>query len=323
MRLYSCPACAETVPVDSSLCPQGHPLRYALSLDAMQTDALPCANADVIGCTWAAPEEGALCPACALTEVIPDASDPEVRRNWSRFEAAKRHVLIGLVRWGWLDSNDTGPRPVFRMLSERQTKKGKVIMGHASGAITLKLSEADDAVREARRANLGEAYRTLTGHLRHELAHYLHWRLADESPDFLPRFREVFGDEREDYAEALEAHYASDTAHDPAHITPYAGAHPHEDWAETVAHILHLVDVADSAAATGLGPAGGPAPGSDPYTETDGAKLVTEAAEVGLAVNHVNRSMGLPDLYPFVLSDMVRSKLVFAHNWLRRGGLSG
>ena len=35
-------------------------------------------------------------------------------------------------------------------------------------------------------------------------------------------------------------------------------------------------------------------------------------------MNHVNRALDLPDLYPFVLAQGVRDKLGFAHGWLRR-----
>jgi len=40
---------------------------------------------------------------------------------------------------------------------------------------------------------------------------------------------------------------------------------------------------------------------------------------IGLSLNHVNRSMGLSDLYPFVNPPEVQEKLGFAHRWLKSG----
>ena len=104
------------------------------------------------------------------------------------------------------------------------------------------------------------------------------------------------------------------------HITGYATSHPHEDWAETLAHLMHLTDILDSAAASGLSwPEGPPLP-YDAYAEADTERLVTLAIDLTLAINHVNRALDLPDLYPFVLAAPVREKLAFAHGALRIGG---
>ena len=82
-----------------------------------------------------------------------------------------------------------------------------VTTGHADGVVTIDLAEGDDAHREALRVQLAEPYRTMLGHLRHETGHY-YWTVLVEA---LPpgRFRELFGDERADYAEALQRHYSS------------------------------------------------------------------------------------------------------------------
>ena len=53
-----------------------------------------------------------------------------------------------------------------------------VMTGHSNGLITLNLAEADDAERERRRRQMGEPYRTLLGHFRHEIAHYYWDRLV-------------------------------------------------------------------------------------------------------------------------------------------------
>ena len=64
----------------------------------------------------------------------------------------------------------------------------------------------------------------------------------------LDRFRERFGDERADYAAALEAHYekVDDGAWMAEHISHYASAHPWEDYAESFAQVLHLSDTLET-----------------------------------------------------------------------------
>ncbi|MHA7835434.1 MAG: putative zinc-binding metallopeptidase, partial [Algiphilus sp.] len=139
--------------------------------------------------------------------------------------------------------------------------------------------------------------------------------------DFLEAFRAEFGDERCDYGEALQAYY--DQGPPPQweqnYLTSYAASHPHEDWAETVAHLLHLTDIADSFVASGLWSSQLPYAGWDPYADRDAERLIHTATGLTVGMNHVNRAMGLSDLYPFVLSDRARSKLRFAHHWLSGG----
>ena len=210
-------------------------------------------------------------------------------------------------------------RPVFRLLSET-TAAGEtdVVMGHADGVITINVTEASNAVTAERQEGLDELYRTMLGHMRHEMAHFLFLRLSQD-PGFVDLFRALFGDETADYAAALRAHYAAPQPPGETHITSYATAHPHEDWAETIAHLLHLVDLADSAAAARLALPEGPPPGYDAYAETDTETVLTHAVALSLAINHVNRALDLPDLYPFVLSQGVRDKIAFAHAALRGG----
>jgi hypothetical protein len=101
------------------------------------------------------------------------------------------------------------------------------------------------------------------------------------------------------------------------HVTPYASSHPHEDWAETFAHLLHLTDITDSFAATGMNAPELPIIRYDAYGEKDAKRLIIAGAGLGIALNHVNRSMGLADIYPFVLTPAVREKLAFAHRYMR------
>lgn len=317
MRVFHCPNCATQLYFHNTACACGQAVSFDPETQAMQIARDTCANRADIACNWRA-EDGGLCRSCAMTQTVPDLRAPENLPLWERSEYAKRWVLATLYRWGWFTASDPGDRPVFRMLSE-QTLRGEtnVTMGHADGTITINVSEAEDATRVERREEMGELYRTMVGHLRHEVAHFLFLRLAD-LPGFLDDFRARMGDERADYGEALKAHYANPRQPGETHITAYATAHPHEDWAETIAHLLHLVDLVDSMASTGLALPNGPRPGYDAYLEPDTEALVSCAVALSMAVNHVNRALDLPDLYPFVLTPQVREKMRFAHGWLRR-----
>ncbi|MGR3793102.1 zinc-binding metallopeptidase family protein [Vannielia sp. SX4] len=315
MQIFHCPTCSEQVWFHNHQCPNGHALHFDPDAQAM-VQGSDCERRAAIGCNWSAhAEPGPLCRSCAMTAVIPDPEVEGAESRLARTEAAKRWVLAGLHRWGWFGPADPGPAPRFELVADR-TRHGpeSITMGHADGVITLDVAEASRAVQEERRERLAEDYRTMIGHLRHELAHYLFLRLSTDDPAFPDAFRALFGDERADYGEALKAHYANPRPAGGTHITSYATAHPHEDWAETVAHLLHLTDLVDSGYAVAL------APGGDAYAEPDAQALIERAANFAMRVNHVNRALDLPDLYPFVLSDPVRDKLAFAHGALRRTG---
>lgn len=321
MRIFSCPTCEGTLFFENLRCGCGAEVAFDAQAAAFVRAGSPCANREAIACNWAAPEPGALCRSCAMTEVIPQAGAQGNAALWARAEAAKRWVLANLMRWGWLGASDPGPMPRFHLLSEAvRGGEAPVTMGHASGLVTINVTEADPAEIAQRREDMGESYRTMVGHFRHELAHYLFERLAVQDA-FAEDFRARFGDERADYGEALRRHYDGGPPQgwEEDHVTPYASAHPHEDWAETSAHLLHLTDMADSAEAAGLAMGGEPPRGWDAYAEADPVRLVGLAAGLGLALNHVNRSMGLDDLYPFVLPDPVREKLAFVHGHLAKG----
>ena len=126
-------------------------------------------------------------------------------------------------------------------------------MGHVQGVVTISVTEAEPVLSATRREALHEPYRTMIGHMRHEISHMLWWRLSLRE-DFLDAFREMFGDERMDYRAALQNHYEHGPPPDwrQRFLTSYASTHPHEDWAETAAHVLHLTDITDSFVAAGL-----------------------------------------------------------------------
>jgi len=97
--------------------------------------------------------------------------------------------------------------------------------------------------------------------------------------------------------------------------------HPWEDWAETFAHYLHMVDTLETARSYGLAlrpPAveGASLPGvtARRLDFDDFDDLVTAWVPLTMALNSLNRGMGLPDLYPFVLSGDAVRKLQLVHD---------
>ena len=279
-----------------------------------------CANyTEYQVCNWAvaAEDPNPLCLSCRLTVTIPDLSVPGHREAWYKLEVAKRRLLHGLRTLGLPVAAKTAPEDraglAFAFLADPADPAApRVLTGHADGLITLSLAEADDAERERRRALFHEPYRTLLGHFRHESGHYYWDRLLRDHPARLAAFRARFGDERLDYAVALGRHHAEGPRADwsERHISAYAGAHPWEDWAETWAHYLHMTDTLETADACGVRlAASGPIPGaSDAF-----AAMIARWVELGHALNNLNRGLGLPDGYPFVLSDAVIEKLRFVH----------
>ena len=281
-------------------------------------------------CNWAVPADDPhpLCGSCRLTRVIPDLSVPGNKEGWYKLEVAKRRLVYSLLALGLplLNKIDDPARGLtFEFLADPPADGAAaphVLTGHASGVITINVAEADDAERESRRLAMHEPYRTLLGHFRHEVGHYYWDRLIDES-DRLEPFRQLFGDERDDYGEALKRHY---DAGPPANwqmqfVSTYASSHPWEDWAETWAHYLHMTDTLETAAACGLSlrpkQPGEPALKSvpDPTGERPATfeRLIESWFPLTYMLNNLNRGLGLPDSYPFVLSPPVVEKLRFIH----------
>ncbi|MEQ9395943.1 zinc-binding metallopeptidase family protein [Haliea sp.] len=319
MLTFSNPVGSGTLWFHNLTTADGTPVAYDPQARAFLPTPPFCANRDIIGCNWIAPEGGAFCRACAMTALAPDPGLPNAISNWADTEAAKRWVLDNFGRWHWFRPEDPGTRPVFHMLADGHTLAA---MGHGDGVVTMSVSEADPVVRVTRREALDEPYRTMIGHMRHEIAHMLWWRLSLRE-DFLVAFREMFGDERSDYTAALLRHYDQGPPRDWKlfYLTSYASAHPHEDWAETAAHLLHLTDITDSFVATGLTSPELPRHNWDPYSEPDCGLLIGVAAALATRINHINRSMGLSDVYLCALSEAAHRKLAFVHGWLRRGAL--
>lgn len=271
-----------------------------------------------------------LCMACSLNRTIPDQSIAENQSLWRRIESAKRRLVSQLLALG-LPVRSLGPGPwqdvaqglAFDFL--RDWPDGSPITtGHANGVITVNIQEADDAVRERTRAALQEPYRTLLGHLRHEIAHYYWDRLVKDSAWLTP-FRQLFGDERTDYACALQAHYARGATNDwrNKHVSHYASSHPWEDWAETWAHYLHIRDAMDTATSFGLDAHNAEltmtpytldalwdAGCSDSQTYLD---LINNWLRLTGVLNELSDSMGERAFYPFVLPRAAVAKLQLVH----------
>ncbi len=280
-------------------------------------------------CNWLVPsgDPEPFCTSCRLNKVIPNLDDTANRARWFKLEQAKRRLVYSLLSLGLsTDGLPAEGRPPLRFQFLASTAQALALTGHSDGLITLDIAEADDAERERRRVNLNEPYRTLLGHLRHEVGHYYWGRLIANTP-FQARFRELFGDERADYAAALQNHYAQGPPADwPArHVSAYASAHPWEDWAETWAHYLHIIDTLETAASFGLQlkprhpdaqkMRAAPETATSPDATFD--QLLGHWFPLTYVLNSLSRGMGHPDLYPFVLSGPAVEKLHFIHDIVR------
>jgi len=281
-------------------------------------------NVERQACNFAVPADdpNPYCVSCRQTRVLPDLSVPGNLDRWYRIEVAKRRLFYSLARLGLVNvCPPPGQRdgPVFEFLAD--TPERMVMTGHADGVITLNVAEADDAERVKRRIELHEPYRTLLGHLRHESGHYYWDRLIDEEGR-IAQFRAVFGDESIDYAEALQRHYTSGgppAGWEDLYVSAYATSHPWEDWAETWAHYLHMVDLLETAASFNTKvevPGDHEEEVDDPFAvmEPDFDRLVEQWVPVTLLVNSLNRSLGQEDAYPFALSPATLDKLRFVHD---------
>jgi hypothetical protein len=282
-----------------------------------------CANAPYDVCNWLVPAAASdiYCAACRHNQVIPDLSLPENLPRWRALELAKHRLFYTLfqLRLPVETQAESAAGLAFQFLADTGPAQPGVFTGHANGVITINLAEADDAERERRRQQMGELYRTLLGHFRYEIGHYYWDRLLLNTPH-LDDFRRIFGDERQDYDSALQNYYANGAPADWSErfICAYASSHPWEDFAETWAHYFHMIDSLETAHVVGLAvsPKLPQSPGAvfdfDPR-ETDMNRLVEAWLALTFAVNSLNRSMGLHDLYPFVLGPAAVAKLSFVH----------
>jgi hypothetical protein len=357
VKIFTCGSCGQTMYFHNVSCTRcGHLLGFApesLTLAAFEpagdgvwqplgvtgaasdTRYRQCANyAGHAACNWmvAVDDDDPLCRGCRLNRTIPDLSVPGIVELWQRLQLERNRLIYSVLRLGLplqskREAPDTGLAFDFLAASNPNFREGdRVTIGHEQGVITLDVAEADDAVRERVRLEMAEPYRTLLGHFRHESGHF-YWDRLVRDTRWLEPFRECFGDEREDYGQALARHYEGGPATEwqSQFVTSYASSHPWEDWAETWAHYLHIVDTLETAWQFGLRLEPRVQESEvlavpklfDPYVCDDFGRLVDYWLPVMAALNTLNHSMGKPDAYPFVLTARVIDKLELVHDVIR------
>lgn len=358
MKPYACPNCSRPTHFEVRVCPNcaftlgydpdGDQLLFLGDDATMWRDAggvghevRVCANNNQFAvCNWLVATRSAtpLCRACRHNRTIPDLTGDNVPERWAKIEAAKRRLFHTLLKLrlpletqSEAEAAGTAPGLKFDFLYDPQGEASGTVTittGHENGLITVNLLEADDVARERMRTALGEPYRTLLGHFRHEVGHYYWSRLVEKSAA-LDEFRSLFGDERISYEEALQRHYGQEAGSWSAdHVSAYATMHPWEDFAETFAHLLHVIDTLATIGGFGMrmtnwpGEARQPEIDFDPY-RAETRQLIDEWRPFAFAQNSINRAMGQPDLYPFHLSEPIVLKMDFVNrllgDWRRAG----
>ena len=325
MRVFHCDRCAHPVAFAASTCRAcGAELGYdsdqrdirvmstttdpaAYSIEGARSEVWRCLNA-AWGCNWlVSAGSGSWCRSCALTRGRPADGRADAVEAWISAEAAKRrlvHLLddLGLPIEARSEAAEDG---LAFDLVDVPGERG--VTGHLDGVVTLDLAEVDDQHREHLRRLHGEQLRTVVGHLRHEIGHYYWARLVGQTND-VARFRAMFGDERADYATAIERHYGGSAGTwDPeVYISAYASAHPLEDWAESFAHYLHLIDAVHTAAAHDLVP-------RLRNRDVEFEEILDRWRPINAALGAITESFGVRPPYPVEPSGLVVDKLAFVH----------
>jgi len=340
MKLFTCTNCAEIIYFENTWCQNcGYSIGlieennqlFALSakdntFKKSSSDYQYCANHQFNICNWLVPANAGIsyCKACELNRTIPDLQNQQYREQWAKIESAKHRLIYSLLRQQlpfMSKQKDAAKGLCFDFVADEKDKK--VFTGHDNGLITINIAEADDIEREMAKRNMHEPYRTVLGHFRHEVGHY-YWDMLIANSNNIETFRQLFGDDRRDYNEALQQHYNQGAAINwtENYISAYASSHPWEDWAETWAHYMHIMDTLETACSFGIQVRPGIAKtktlnaqiNNDPYTEKSFEKIIQEWLPVTFAMNSLNRSMGVADIYPFVITPVVKQKLEYVHN---------
>ena len=348
MKLFQCHKCGQLLYFENNRCENCHsPLGFDPStMDMLALVALSdqefgvypqetpkfryCQNAEHQACNWLVPldDPHPFCHACQLNRTIPYLGEDDHLRLWRKLEMAKHRLIYSLMRLGLpTESKFAAPDSglVFDFLADQTLPSGevqRVMTGHADGVVTISVHEADDAQRVQTQQSMGERYRTLLGHFRHEVGHY-YWNTLVWGTPYLEAFRRLFGDDQADYGEALKRHYAEGAPTDwsSRYISAYASTHPWEDWAESWAHYLHIMDTLATAYAFNMHVAPRAANDQallmnvarDPYQVGDFDEIYSQWLPLTVAMNSINRSMGQADLYPFVIPEPVVRKLKYIH----------
>jgi hypothetical protein len=341
MKIYTCTNCHNALYFENNIClncqhtvgfDPGHLsiITLAPSSNAEFADVSNdrkryrfCKNAEYGTCNWLIPSEiqSPFCLACSLNRTIPTLTTEQNLMRWKNIEIAKHRLIYSLLKLQLpvsVKKDNEAEGIVFDFMADISLEE-RVVTGHNNGTITLNIEEADETQRVRHKADLGEKYRTLLGHFRHEIGHY-YWEVLVKDRPLVKKFRRLFGDERNDYATALAAYYNAgpEPNWSDKFISPYASAHPWEDWAETWAHYLHMMDTIETAYYFGIrvNPPNGlrASINNDPYNISSFARILKSWLPLSIAMNSLNRSMGHGDFYPFVISGVVSEKLRFIHN---------
>jgi len=298
---------------------------------------IPCTRSATLGCNWLVAEEQEIggeqgrCLADSLIRREPEADDTIAREKLGSTAVALRRLIYQLIELGlpvepyWRRKGGLA----FDLLSS-YSGGGRVLIGHADGVITIDLVETLDDYRESLRVHLGEPYRTMLGHFRHEIGHYYQNVLVESGTGaelYLSECRQLFGDERADYQEAIARHYKFGAPENwgGSYISEYATMHPWEDFAECFAHYLHITDIIDTSREAGLVlhadrvrfalPRDIVPPAS--YDDEPIEQLLDDWKWMSTFFNRVNAAMGKNPLYPFELPPPVVGKLAFVHKVIR------
>ena len=320
MKAFSCRVCGNSLYFENSICVS---CKTNLGFSREERAIVPvdekgqyvdadggiwhvCKNLNLSGCTWLTEFPGGYCFSCGLTRTRPSDEDLPGLKEFKVAEEAKRRLVVELDTLGFpivTRADDPENGLAFDLLSSAVED---VTIGHESGIITLDLAESDDAHREKVRVKLDEPYRTMLGHFRHEVGHYIEWQHV--RGELIEKARELFGNEEESYADAIERHYSEGPppGWESRFISMYATMHPFEDFAETFAHYMHICDTIETASAHGL------ATVASPQSFSSFRDLVIGVwIPLSVALNQINRSMGKGPLYPFVIPTPVLDKLQF------------
>lgn len=301
-----------------------------------------CTRSVTLGCNWLVPEQQGFggqqgrCLADSLIRREPEADDTIAMEKLMSTAFALRRLIYQLVDIGlpvdpyW--RHDGGL--AFDLLSSF-TGGERIVIGHAGGVITIDLVESLDAYRESLRVHLGEPYRTMLGHFRHEVGHYYQSVLVERDPGaarYLDECRKIFGDERADYQEEIARHYkfGAPPNWSDSYISEYATMHPWEDFAECFAHYLHITDLVDTCCEAGLILHANRLRFSFPrdvvpvasHDDAPIEQVLDDWKWLAVFFNRVNAAMGKNPLYPFQIPPPVVRKLAFVHKVIREQAVS-
>ncbi|MEM8844031.1 MAG: putative zinc-binding metallopeptidase [Pseudomonadota bacterium] len=325
MKIFKC-ECGSQLYFDNTKCLScNKKLAYNFSTDSIDTltvsddhryynsnneEVKLCYNYNIHGVCNAslANDDGSgLCISCQLNRTIPNLENKKNVEKWAKLEKAKRRLIRTLLQLNLpvesFTKNNNGLG--FDFLEDQQQNPNVfnefVATGHYLGVITINLAETDDIYVENAKNELGEQYRTLLGHLRHESGHY-YYDLLVKNTNWLKPFRNLFGNEEIDYQNALKNYYQTKPHENwnDQYISEYSMVHPLEDWAECWAHYLHMVDTLETARSLNIL--------KDRHNKSIDTQL-SDWSNLTIALNELNRSMGLNDAYPFVLSQTVIKKI--------------